>query len=251
MENKKKSGELISDYFKNNRQSLDEFYPSERTTIEFVMSNLNASEKTILDVGCACGGLYNALKDSYNIKYTGIDIVNESITIAKSRYPESNFVCADISKTQIQEKFDLVFSLSCIDWNLGEGVFENLFENLFSYVKDGGSLIISLRISCDDNLNNDDSFQYINFDGEKIGSKANYGILGMGDLVSLINKTKKISKIYANGFEGKPAINSVTQHKKLLFILLALEKTTENKKIIKILDLPKKYADSFNEVTSC
>ena len=67
-------------------------------------------------------------------------------------------------------------------------------------------------------LNNDDSFQYINFDGKKEGDKVNYGILGMHELVSAINKSKYVSKVYANGFEGKPSSNTVTNHKKLLFI---------------------------------
>ena len=248
MNYKKYAGKVISNYFNNNRQSLGEFYPTERKTIEFVMSNLIAYEKTILDVGCACGGLYNALKESYNINYTGIDIVDESIIIAKNKFPESDFICADISNIKIQKQFDIVFSLSCIDWNLGKGLFENLFENLFSYVKDEGYLIISLRISCDDELNNDDSFQYINFNGEKEGDKVAYGILGMTDLISLLNKTKYFSKVYVNGFVGNPSVNTVTKHKKLLFVVLALEKTTENKKIIKILDLPKKYKDIFNAI---
>ena len=86
MNYKKYEGEVISHYYSNNRQSWDEFYPTERKTIEFAMSNLIVDEKTILDVGCACGGLYNALKESYNINYTGIYIVDESIIIAKNKF---------------------------------------------------------------------------------------------------------------------------------------------------------------------
>ena len=82
----KYTGEVIVNYFNNNRQSMGEFYPTERKTIEFVMSNLIAYEKTILNVGCACGRLYNALKESYNINYTGIYIVDESIIIAKNKF---------------------------------------------------------------------------------------------------------------------------------------------------------------------
>jgi len=246
MNNKKNVGEVISNYFSFNRQSFEEFYPSERKTIEFVMSNLNASEKTILDVGCACGGLYNALKEAYNINYTGIDIIDESIIVAKNKFPECDFICGDISNIQIQKQFDIVFSLSCIDWNLGKGSFEKLFEKLYSFVKDKGYLIISLRISCDDKLKNDDSFQYINFNGEKVGEKVQYGILGMTDLISVLNNSKYLSKVYVNGYEGNPSVNAVTKHKKLLFVVLALEKTTENKKIIKILDLPKKYQNIFD-----
>jgi SAM-dependent methyltransferase len=246
MNNNKNVGEVISNYFSINRQSFEEFYPSEKKTIEFVMSNLNAYEKTILDVGCASGGLYNALKEAYNINYTGIDIVDESIIVAKNKFPECDFICGDISNIQIQKQFDIVFSLSCIDWNLGKGLFEKLFEKLYSFVKDKGYLIISLRISCDDKLKNDDSFQYINFNGEKVGEKVQYGILGMTDLISVLNNSKYLSKVYVNGYEGNPSVTAVTKHKKLLFVVLALEKTTENKKIIKILDLPKKYQNIFD-----
>ena len=241
MNNNKNVGEIISNYYSTDRQSFEEFYLSERKTIEFVMSNLDVYEKKILDVGCASGGLYNALNEEYIINYTGIDIVEESIIVAKNKFPECDFICGDISNIQIQKQFDIVFSLSCIDWNLGKGSFEKLFKKLFSFVNDRGYLIISLRISCDDKLKNNDSFQYINFNGKKVGEKVQYGILGMTDLISVLNNSKYLSKVYVNGFEGNPSVTAVTQHKKLLFVVLALEKTTENKKIIKILDLPKKY----------
>ena len=39
MNYRKYASEVISNYFKNNRQSLDEFYPTERKTIEFAALN--------------------------------------------------------------------------------------------------------------------------------------------------------------------------------------------------------------------
>ena len=38
MNNNKNVGEVISNYFSINRQSFEEFYPSERKTIEFVVN---------------------------------------------------------------------------------------------------------------------------------------------------------------------------------------------------------------------
>ena len=70
----------------------------------------------------------------------------------------------------------------------------------------------------------------------------------MHELVSAINKSKYVSQVYANGFEGKPSANTVTKHKKLLFIVIALKKTSQNKKIIKVFDLPSQYSNLLNIV---
>ena len=55
--NKKSS---FIEYFSNNRNSFEKFYPSERYIFEKIFKNNNNSK--VLDNGCACGGLYNALK---------------------------------------------------------------------------------------------------------------------------------------------------------------------------------------------
>ena len=59
--------------------------------------------KSVLDVGCGLGDLYNYLKDR-NVGYTGCDIVPEMVEAARKKYPEAKF----IDKFPNQ-KFDYVF----------------------------------------------------------------------------------------------------------------------------------------------
>ena len=52
--------EEISNFFKKNRIKWNHLYLSEKKSINYIFNNSNI--KTVLDVGCACGGLGSILK---------------------------------------------------------------------------------------------------------------------------------------------------------------------------------------------
>ena len=54
----------ISKFFNHNRIKWDQFYESEKKIINGL--NIDSSE-TVLDIGCACGGLGLALEEKFNI----------------------------------------------------------------------------------------------------------------------------------------------------------------------------------------
>lgn len=65
----------------------------------------------VLDIGCGNGRLYQLFAD-LSISFTGIDISEKLIEIAKERYPDCHFKVADMTKLPFgEEKFDVVFSL--------------------------------------------------------------------------------------------------------------------------------------------
>lgn len=66
---------------------------------------------SVLDIGCGNGRLYQ-LFANLSISFTGIDISENLIAIAKERYPQCHFEVVDMVDLPFEnEKFDVIFSL--------------------------------------------------------------------------------------------------------------------------------------------
>lgn len=61
--------------------------------------------KRVLEVGCSTGNLLNAVEASYGL---GVDISDESIKIAQTKFPALHFVAGTIDDVQDQEPFDYI-----------------------------------------------------------------------------------------------------------------------------------------------
>ena len=100
----------ISEFYKENRLSWNQFYPSEKKVLE----HINPNEKSkVLDIGCGCGGLGIALKERFNINnYTGIEINKKAVEEAKMLSKNGKFICGDFLDLSANlGDFNLVCSL--------------------------------------------------------------------------------------------------------------------------------------------
>lgn len=199
----------------------------------------------LIDVGCACGGLYPALLQiNKNIIYSGLDIDKESIDFAKSTYKNIDFYNTDFMsffKTS-SIKYDIIISLSCIDWNTIDSDFEfqDVIQMLFDNLKTEGSLIISLRIhKTRSYFNSKKSFQILTQGEKKI--KASYGVISETELLKCL-KSLNIKKLTASAFYGKPSSTAITPEKKLLFCVLGI---TKGKKEINEIEYSLEVPDDF------
>ena len=67
--------------------------------------------KYILDIGCGTGYRTYQLSKSKDVAVTGIDISEDSISVAKSRYTGVNFVCVSGEKLPFDaHKFDAIYA---------------------------------------------------------------------------------------------------------------------------------------------
>lgn len=234
----------ISEYFSQNRVDWSHFYKSEKIVIEGI--GIENSDD-ILDIGCGCGGLGLALKEKFGVrKYTGVEINELAAQTAIKLNPEAEILCGDfldLSKSRaLQKKFDKVFSLSCFDWNVQ---FDEMLNTAWNYVKPGGSLIATLRLTsglgCDDISK---SYQYID---ENSGELAAYVVI---NAQVLFNKLKllKPKSIMAYGYYGIPSASAVTQYKKICFAAFSIRKMalSEDAKIEIDMNLPQKILKSLN-----
>src|SRR5438132_1104500 len=89
----------IARFYAEHRRRWDEFYPSERWIFERVASD-HGQIGRVLDVGCAAGGLGDALAERFDSlqSYTGIDInvtaVESARSLARSASYPADFVAA-------------------------------------------------------------------------------------------------------------------------------------------------------------
>ena len=89
----------------------------------------------LLDFGCGLGGLFEHIRvRNFNfIEYSGLDISKKYIEICKTKYPNLDFVCADILESK-------VLPFANIDYVVMNGVFtekrELSYEEMFQYFKD-------------------------------------------------------------------------------------------------------------------
>jgi SAM-dependent methyltransferase len=175
--------EAIGQFYKTHRTSWDQFYKSEK--IVFSRLSLGASTR-VLDIGCGCGGLGLALKERYGLTdYTGVDINPQAIHAAAEMNPDGRFMAMDIldvSGEEIpEENFDLVVSLSCIDWNVE---FDQMLMKAYRHVRPGGYFLASFRLTDGAGISDfTRSYQFINFDGKREGEKAPYVVINGHDLL--------------------------------------------------------------------
>tara|TARA_B100000768_G_C11174755_1_gene330311 strand:- start:70 stop:816 length:747 start_codon:yes stop_codon:yes gene_type:complete len=241
---------LIKDFFSKTRNNFNDFYPSEKEVIQKVIDKFDTNIN-ILDLGCATGGLYQALKEkSENISYTGVDIDQNAISFAKQKFKEAKFINSDFNDflDQEKEKFDIIFSLSCLDWNLNDSSIKGFNEevtNIFKSVKEGGYLIFSIRLTEFDTLyNSKESYQIIKSTKEKL--KASYSIISYEDLNKLIFSIR-VTEIIASGFKGKPSKSAITPYEKIDFAVFALKQNKTNFDLKLPIGLKKSIYDSLNK----
>ena len=234
----------IKEYFSRDRIKWEQFYSSERKVIQRTLLNISGRIKNIkvLDVGCACGGLGIVLKEKFNIKnYTGIEINHQAAQYAKNLNPDFQIIEGDfleVSKKVTNDYYDFAFSLSCIDW---QNNFKLMLYELFNKIKPGGHLLVSLRLTTEKTINDINlSYQYINYDGKKVGEIAPYVIFNINDLMNIFKKLR-INDLYAYGYSGTPSETSVTPYKELCFCVFSLKKShnsADEGKMHVELDLP-------------
>jgi SAM-dependent methyltransferase len=210
-------------YFSQNRIRWDQFYESERMVMEHAWPG---GSPEILDIGCGCGGLGLALGERFGAeRYTGIEIHAEAAASAARLNPRARILSGDFLRLPpgsiAEASYGLVFSLSCIDWNLS---FETMLARAWAMVRPGGTFIASFRLAIADGVNDiGKSYQYINYAGKLEGEIAPYVVLNAGDLMRRVTKLGA-HRIFAYGYYGPPGKTAVTPHSELCFAAMAIGK---------------------------
>lgn len=231
--NIKYKSDEIARFYTEHRNTWSDFYQSERWILKRVFGE-DGRLKSVLDVGCAAGGLGRALAERFSLaKYVGVDINQQVIQTAlatQDTFPvPCRFECADIADPDCLagQQFDLVCSFSCADWNVETTAIMNA---CWERVRPGGYFVISLRLTPERGVNDmSRSYQYIHFGSAQPTSqeeKANYVVFNWRDaLVTFASLSPLPGHILGYGYWGKPSFTAVTFYDSLVFAVFALHKT--------------------------
>jgi len=91
------------------RSTEAELFESEKELLWRILKN----DQSLLDVGCASGGLYNILRQKFSgLRYTGIDIDSACIEAARREHSGATFLSGEVPDARFEEdRFDVVVSL--------------------------------------------------------------------------------------------------------------------------------------------
>ena len=240
----------IARNFTQNRVRWDQFYESER----FIINQLPLNNKNkVLDIGCGCGGLGLVLKNKFGIdNYTGVEINVAAAKAGQAMNPNAKIICGDVlelNQNQIHSKrFDVVFSLSCVDWNIR---FSDMLTMAWHNVCPGGYLVATFRLTIDNGCDDiKQSYQYISYDGKREGEIAPYVVLNAKNLFQQLSDLNP-SDMTGYGYWGAPSSVAVTPYEKLCFVAISLQKKSSHSTdaVACHLDLPAEIISSL-EISS-
>lgn len=93
------------------------------------------NNSTVLDYGCGTGDFYRFLKRrDITVKYTGVDINENFISLAKNKYPECIFKVMSADDGELEGYYDYIFICGVFNL-LVPGVQEDLRNALFTLFK--------------------------------------------------------------------------------------------------------------------
>lgn len=111
--------------------------------------NMNHPEREFrknLDLCCGTGTLCNFFKEN-GIESKGVDISDYMLDIAKEKYPDIEFIKADVVTYEDDHQYDFI---TCIDDALNHILeiddVKTIFKNVNSYLCDGGYFIFDILI---------------------------------------------------------------------------------------------------------
>lgn len=230
MGNRKYLAPGLAGFYAVARNRLGDFYPSERWAFDRLELNSSVS---VLDLGAACGGLGMALHSHFGVvDYVGIEIHAGAAQLADERVRSWGGCCLEgdlldapslLADRGLPAAFDIVFSLSCVDWNTE--VRGNVLA-AWDLVRPGGSLVVSLRLHptlCLVDMS--ESWQPTSPDQVPLSEseRAPYTLISIGaarDFVGSLNA----ERIIVNGYWGVPSPSAQTPATEVMFAVAIVVK---------------------------
>lgn len=97
--------------------------------------------RSLLDVACGTGNHLVYLREDFEVE--GIDNSKEMLDIAQAKFPDINFLCADMIDFKIEHSFDVIACLfSAIGYVETQAHLNQAIQNMANHLKPGGILLV-------------------------------------------------------------------------------------------------------------
>lgn len=226
--------ENVIEYYRRNRKTISGLYDSEK----YFLTKLNLDNFRILDIGCAEGGFYDIFTSlAENVLYTGVDVSEKMITIAKQLYPDAEFYSVDPELRNLRfedNSFDLVFSSGV--FHLNSSWREMLKAG---YRKSKRYMLIDFRILPDRSVTGKMQLSYGKPDSDS--PKIDYFVIDINELMTIIKGFSPVPKsVAAYGYYHQVSDDADIDLDKVCMAFFLIEKDLNNNydKINFELDLP-------------
>lgn len=131
----------IKNYFNEKACSWNENCSIDEEVLDLLFSKGSLiNNRSILDVGCGTGILFNYYLKHNAKSITGIDISNNMLEIAKKQYPNIKLICDDIVNYNDINRYDLIVIYNTLPHIID---FERLLVNLKNLIQINGKIIIA------------------------------------------------------------------------------------------------------------
>lgn len=231
MGNRKYDAPGLAGFYAVARNHLEDFYPSEQWAFERLGLNSTVS---VLDLGAACGGLGMTLHSNFGVvDYVGIEIHAVAAQLAGERVRSWGGCCIEgdlldatslLADRGLPTAFDVVFSLSCVDWNTE--VRRNVLA-AWNLVRPGGSLVVSLRLHptlCLVDMST--SWQPTSPDQAPLSEseRAPYTLISISAAREFL-RALKAERVIVNGYWGVPSPSAQTPATEVMFAVAIVVKS--------------------------
>ncbi|MFC1462600.1 class I SAM-dependent methyltransferase [Verrucomicrobiota bacterium] len=177
------------------RKKWEHYFESQQV----IMEKIIRPGMRVLDVGCATGACYEALKGRFGeIDYTGFDISPAELEFGKARYPEARFVCGNFYEHDFGDSsYDVVVANLIVshqrDWKDFIG---RLIELSMKYV------IFDVRLRHDGTTITDLDTSYLYYHGS--GRRNHMVVFNTYEFLSFLHiDTFRLKKIAVHGYYPK------------------------------------------------
>ena len=208
------------DFYNKHRSEVSDLHPSERVFLPRVLF----PGAKVLDVGCASGGFFNIMRSlEPHIEYTGIDIAEAAIVLAKQKYPEARFLATDGIGIPFEDQgFDLVHCTSVL---VNEPRYKDLLKEM--YRVSNRFVLADIRLL--KNIGNDggigDSRYRIQFEGAFQGTTVPYVVCDADEVVNyILELAPKPKALRGTGYLHKISEMAETPFSEVCMTILLIQK---------------------------
>ena len=169
------------DYYSKHRHEVSDLYPSERVFLPRVLF----PGIKVLDVGCASGGFFNIMRAlEPTIDYTGIDIAEPAVDLARRTYQEARFEVADGVTIPFDDgTFDLVHCTSVL---VIEPRYQEVWKEMYRVTSRFVLADMRLLKDIEGQGGLQDSHYRIQFDGQEQEAVVPYVVSDADDVISFL-----------------------------------------------------------------
>ena len=233
------SQRVAVEYYAQHRHEVSDLYPSEQV---FLPRLLTPGVK-VLDVGCAVGGFYNIMRTLQpDIDYTGIDISEPSLEVARKKYPEARFLSVDGVDTPFGDgEFDLVHCTSVL---VVEPRYQDVIREMYRVSKRHVVADMRLLQGVNDEAAPSQSSYRIQFQGEDTGIDVPYVVNDADEVVDFfLGLDPRPQAVRATGYFHTVSGFATSPHPQVCMSVFLIEKGTNGTIDTELdLDLPLELA---------